>query len=123
MSLPERYEAVGIWVGKRFEEHAVYHAEDGGIGADSERQREDGDGGESGILAETTEGVADVLHEDFERDSHSDVADAFLHLFHAAEIAAGFFGERLPGTRMILILLPFAKNPAFAVTGTHLEAN
>jgi hypothetical protein len=40
MSLPERYEAVGIWVGKRLEEHAVYHAEDGGIGADTERQRE-----------------------------------------------------------------------------------
>jgi hypothetical protein len=32
-----------------------------------------------------------------ERDSHSDVADAFLHLFHAAQIAAGFLESAFRG--------------------------
>lgn len=90
MSLPERYEAVGIGVRKRFEEHAVYHAENGGVGPDTKREGEDGDGGESGIPAEATEGVTDVLQKDFERDARSDVAHAILDLFHAAQIAEGF---------------------------------
>ena len=38
----------------------VDHAEDGGVRADPERERQDGDDGEAGMLDELAEAVADV---------------------------------------------------------------
>ena len=40
-------------------------AEDGGVGADAERQRQQGDGGEAGRAAQHPRAVADVLHQPF----------------------------------------------------------
>jgi len=50
-------------IGKRSEEHAVDDAEDGGVRADPERQRQDHDEGETGRLGERPDGVAEVLGE------------------------------------------------------------
>src|ERR1043166_4443584 len=46
---------------KRTEENAVHQAEDGGIRADTERERNDGDGGEAFVLQQHAESVADVV--------------------------------------------------------------
>ena len=53
------------WVAKRkrAEEHAVYDAEDGGVRADAESERENGDRREARALCEEPEGEANVLHQ------------------------------------------------------------
>jgi hypothetical protein len=43
-------EPVAVLVGQGLEEHAIDHAEDGGVGADAEGQREHGQGGVAGVL-------------------------------------------------------------------------
>ena len=45
------------------EENAVHQAEDGGVRADAERERNDGDGGETAMLQQHAESVADVVQE------------------------------------------------------------
>ena len=47
---------------QRLQEHRVDHAEDGGVRADPEREREHGDDGERGMLDELAQAVADVVH-------------------------------------------------------------
>ena len=59
--LPDGDDARGIAEREVAQEHGVDHAEDGGIGADAEGQRQDRDGGEAGRLAEQAEPVAEVL--------------------------------------------------------------
>ena len=54
-------ELFGMGIGKPDEENSVDEAEDGGVGADAESQREDSDGREAGILAEQARAVANVL--------------------------------------------------------------
>ena len=49
------------------QEDGVDDAEDGGVGADAECEREDGDDGEGRIFAKRAEGEADVLAEDCRR--------------------------------------------------------
>jgi len=46
--------AVGRRVRQRPQQHGLNEAEDGGVRADAERQREDGDCGERGLAAEGT---------------------------------------------------------------------
>ena len=58
-----RQEPSRIRVGKRPQEDAVDDAEDRGVGADAERQRRHGDGGEAGVRGEAAQSVADVLQQ------------------------------------------------------------
>jgi len=51
-------ELFGVADGKVAEEKGVDEGEDGGVGADAEREGEDGDGGERGRFGESAEGVA-----------------------------------------------------------------
>ena len=48
----------GIADRKRLQQDGMNDAEHGGIRSDSERNGEDGDGGETGIFRESAEGVA-----------------------------------------------------------------
>ena len=41
---PDKYEAVGVPIGQRLEQHRAHDAEDGGVRADAERERDDDDG-------------------------------------------------------------------------------
>ena len=66
---PELHQFFGLLVGQRLQDHRVHHAEDGGVGADTERQREHGDDGESGAAGENPDGIAAVLQERFHRHS------------------------------------------------------
>ena len=47
--------------GNRPQQHGVDQAEDGGVGADAERERKRGDGGEAGLLASSRRRVTEVL--------------------------------------------------------------
>ena len=48
--------------GQRPQQHLVEQAEDRGVRADAQRQRQDGDEGEQRLLAQGPERVADVMH-------------------------------------------------------------
>ena len=62
--LGDQHHAVRLGVGQRAQEHRVEHAVDGGVGADAERERQDGDDGEAGTAgqqAKTDPGVLPQL--------------------------------------------------------------
>jgi len=48
---------------QRADDEGVEQAEDGGVGADSERQGQNGGGRESGVLAQHAQRVSEVLEE------------------------------------------------------------
>src|SRR3954447_9212448 len=50
-------------IGQRTQQDGVHHAEYGSIGANAQRQRDDGDRSESRILAQLAYGVTDILHD------------------------------------------------------------
>ncbi len=58
---PDERELFWVNIGKRAQQDGVDDAEDGGVHADAERERQDGDQGESGAFAESARGVANVL--------------------------------------------------------------
>ena len=59
----DKKELLGILIGKRLEEDGVDDAENGGIGADAEGQREDGYESEAGILLQHAEREFQILKE------------------------------------------------------------
>jgi hypothetical protein len=67
----------------------VDQAEDRGVGADSQSQREDGDGEETGAAAQRSQRIAQVLRQIGEPAQAADVAAFFLDLLDAAEFEAG----------------------------------
>jgi hypothetical protein len=59
-ALEEHHEAVEMRQGYGFPKQGVAHAENGGSGADAEREREHGGGSEAGRFAQHTFGVTNV---------------------------------------------------------------
>ena len=53
-------DSIRLAIVERAQEHPPHHAEDGRVGADSEREREDRRGGEAGALRQRADGVAEV---------------------------------------------------------------
>ena len=98
-------EAIGAGVGHRAEENGVDEAEDGGVGADADGQREDGESGKGGAATQLAEGVAEILGEGFECGPGAMVADGLLDLLDAAAVtqggAAGFFGGHAGGDAFV----------------------
>ena len=66
-SVPQHHQAFGFRIGQGPQEHAGGHAEEGGVGADAERQRHDGRGGKSGALAEEARRGGEEPHGDIIR--------------------------------------------------------
>ena len=60
LAVHEREHAGGIAVRRRPQDHGADDAEDGGVGADAERQRDDGGDGESRRAPQQADGVDDV---------------------------------------------------------------
>ncbi len=56
-------ELVGVRIRERSEQRSVNDAEDGGVGTDSQSEREHRDSGESGILQEQAESIAGVTQQ------------------------------------------------------------
>ena len=57
----DHHDPVGIGIIERPEQHRVDDGENRGAGADTEREREDGDDGEARRFEELTKGVAEVV--------------------------------------------------------------
>ena len=74
---------------QRLEQHAFDNAEDGGGGADAERECENGDGGEAWTLAEHAQAVANSLHQIFDEVHTASVAAFFFDLIEGTEFQAG----------------------------------
>ena len=62
-TFPQGHESVGVGVRQRAEEHGVDDAEDGGVGADSDRQREHRRGNERRLVTQSPGSVDEVLPE------------------------------------------------------------
>src|SRR6185437_1592597 len=94
--LEQQHELIGIRIGKGSQKHGIHDAENGGVGADAESEREHGDGGEAGGFAEHAQGVAEVLRQIVNIVCAAHVAAFLFELFDAAEVqksvAAGFGG-------------------------------
>ena len=58
--LPKHHHAVRVAKREGAQKNRVQHAEHSGIGADPQRQYDDGDGYESGIISKTTQGELQV---------------------------------------------------------------
>ena len=57
---PDHDDAVGLVVGQRGQQRSVNDAEDGGVGANAEREGENGDRREAGIFPEQTQAEKEV---------------------------------------------------------------
>ena len=53
--LPHHHETLGVRVGQRFENHSIQDAENRRVGADAQRQRDDDDQAEDGVLEDEPE--------------------------------------------------------------------
>ena len=53
---------LGLWEGQRFEQNRVDYTENGGVRANADGKRENGDGGEAWLLKELAEGKAEIVH-------------------------------------------------------------
>ncbi len=84
----ERHDAIRIGDGERTEQQRVHDAEDGGVGADAQGKRRDGDGGEGGRAPQRAHGVAHVLRERLNQGPRPCVAHLRLDLLGAAELDA-----------------------------------
>ena len=55
------HQAVGVVVGQRPQQHAVHYGENGGVGADAERQGKDRNQGERRVLQKRADGKSTIL--------------------------------------------------------------
>ncbi len=86
--LPERLDgddAIGRGIGKRRQQHAVDEREDGGVGSDAERERDDDRKADDRRAHDRPERVADVLAQLVEPGERLLLAEMFPQLFDAAE--------------------------------------
>jgi hypothetical protein len=73
----------------------VDQAEDGGVAADADRQREHGDDGEAGRLAQRPQREPDVLPHAFKRRKYPHIARLLLQIRNVAKAAARFVARRV----------------------------
>lgn len=83
----EQHEFVGRRDRQRLEQQFVHDAEQGGVHADADRQRQDGGEREPGIAAQLSRGVAQVLDGVAEPGQRIHVTRALASARHAAELA------------------------------------
>ena len=84
-------DAFGVRKRKRTEENAVDQAEDGGIGADAERERDNGDGGKAFVLQKHANAVTNVVKQ---RVHDSLGVNAEVWGAHACSVLAIAFCDR-----------------------------
>src|SRR5258708_40264431 len=63
---PDHDEAIRVGIRQGADEQGIDGGEDGGVSADAERERQDGNGREPGGLFQQTEAIADVTHRAFD---------------------------------------------------------
>ncbi len=93
---PDTHESIGLGEGERLHEDAVHHAEDRGVGADAQSERQERRDGERWCAAELSQRVHDVASQ----FSHvvPPPSRGFGASVHPLQIAAGIFQvAELPG--------------------------
>ena len=99
--VPDADQGLRVRIRERPDQDAVDHAEDGGVRADAQRQRQDDGSRERGSPSQAAKRMARIAHERFQERESSLVAIALLDGFHAAELQqrlpAGF--DRATGQR------------------------
>lgn len=86
LELVRHDETLGVFVGQRFEEHAVHHREDPGVGADSQSERPHHDRAEDGAPQRTPRRDLDVTQPGLHRSRHDSSPGRRVRLrsrFHA----------------------------------------
>jgi hypothetical protein len=94
---PRKHHPLGALVRKRRQHHVVDHAEDRRGGADAQSQRHDRDGGESPVLPEDAQGVAQVVPHAFDRGESLQRSAVLAQPRGIAELTAGGGRGVLPG--------------------------
>ncbi|MBI2615628.1 MAG: hypothetical protein HYW52_08150 [Gemmatimonadetes bacterium] len=61
VGFPNHHQAADVLERRGAQQHSVYYAEDGGDGADAERQRQHRRGGEAGGIPQAAECVAEIV--------------------------------------------------------------
>lgn len=89
----ERHELVGTLDRQWPQQHRVDQAEDGGVGAGAERQRDDGHGGKAALPAEHAQGVSQILERRLDERQAAAIPIDLFDLIDAAEGAQ----RRVPG--------------------------
>ena len=79
-----------VFVRQRTQDDGIHDAENGGVRADAESQREGRDGGEAGIFAEHTKGESQVVEECFKKRKTAAVAVDFFRLLDAPQFYKRF---------------------------------
>ena len=103
----DQHEAITVGIGERFEQHTVDHAEDCGVGADPEAERDDRKNGEARALTKSANAVLHVLDEVLEPAHAARVACFFLVLFHRSKIPHRSRTRRLGGHALADVLVGF----------------
>src|SRR5262245_47879297 len=85
---PNQHQAIRLGVGQRAEQHAVNHAENRRVGADTQSQRDDGSQCEAWFLRQHSKAIAEVLPEIFEPSHAPRVATTLLRLLDSTESLA-----------------------------------
>ncbi len=86
VAIADGHEPLGIRIRQRAQEDGVDHGEDGGVGADAERQRDQRRGGEAGRAPQHAEAVAQVLPQHLEKRQAALIAPGLGNLRVAAEL-------------------------------------
>ena len=89
------HELFGMRIRQWLEQRRVDHAEDGGVGADAERERDHGDSSEAGGLGERAESEAHVAPKFLQPRQAAGVAVRFTGLIDAAESNARLTSRHL----------------------------
>ena len=97
VACPDAHQPLRLVVRQRVQQNAMEDAEDGGVHANSQCQREQRNEGERGTPAEPAPGVARILEENQERGTHQSVADFFFDLLDSFELDAGGAARRGQG--------------------------
>ncbi len=87
--LEDGHESIGITKGRRLDQHGMDDREDGGVGANAQRQRQHHRCREPRRAAQRAQCVLDVAADIVEPGKRARIALAVLHLLYAAERTSG----------------------------------
>src|ERR1700733_7018724 len=82
--LRHEHQLLGMWIGKRLQQHRIDDAEDRSVRADTQRERENGHRGKSGTLAQHAQSKSHILPKRFEE---SDAVHAIYLLSNQSGIS------------------------------------
>jgi len=91
----EHDQLFGIVVGEWAQQHGINYTENRGIGAYSQRKRQHGGDGETGVAAEAAHSIANVLQHASRPCSGADIAYCFRERFNATRLQHGLTSSNL----------------------------